>query len=353
MFDTIFTNTINDLVETFLSPQKRVFLGYLLCAALMAIVWLIFRKKQTFFNAVKTLSSKQIWWSQSSKSDYKIALINKLLMSLLSPFLLTQIVIASSIFYALHDLFPSRPSLFDTHLPWAVNIIFTTSYFLLDDFARFYIHRLMHKWPVLWAFHKVHHSATTLTPLTVFRTHPIEMIIFTLRSSFVQATCIAGFVFFAGDGADLMTILGANIFVFFFNLLGSNLRHSHIAIAYWKPLEKIFISPAQHQIHHSSAHEHRDKNFGVILSIWDELFGSFYHSINDQHLDFGLSNTKLNPDKNAHSLTDLYLEPFNDAFSSLIITSNAFIKKIKLITKKLSNRRPNEHNKPTDINLHL
>ena len=57
----------------------------------------------------------------------------------------------------------------------------------------------MHKWPILWALHKVHHSATVLTPMTVFRTHPLEGIIFSLRSSLTQAISISSFVFLFGD----------------------------------------------------------------------------------------------------------------------------------------------------------
>ena len=61
-------------------------------------------------------------------------------------------------------------------------------------------------------------------------------------------------------------------------MTGSNLRHSHINIKYWKWLEYIFISPAQHQLHHSIAQEHYDKNFGAALAIWDWLFGSLHLS---------------------------------------------------------------------------
>ena len=107
--------------------------------------------------------------------------------------------------------------------------------------------------PVLWAFHKVHHSATALNPLTVFRTHPIESIVFSLRGALVQGICIAVFVFFFGGQVQLVTVFGAGILNFLFNALGANLRHSHIPIGFWKPVEYVFISPAQHQIHHSTA----------------------------------------------------------------------------------------------------
>ena len=136
----------------------------------------------------------------------------------------------------------------------------------------------MHRIPILWALHKVHHSAETLNPITIYRTHPLEGIIFTLRASLSQGIAISTFFFLFGSKVDLFTILGANIFIFIFNVAGSNLRHSHIYIRYWRWLEYFLISPAQHQIHHSLEERHYDKNFGATLSIWDWVGGSLHHS---------------------------------------------------------------------------
>ena len=148
---------------------------------------------------------------------------------------------------------------------------FTVCHFLCDDLSKYLVHRALHRWPVLWAFHKVHHSATTLTPLTVYRTHPLEAVIFSLRGSAVQAVVVAVFIFFFGSAVDLFTVLGASVFLFAFNAAGSNLRHSHVRIGYGRRLERILMSPAQHQIHHSVEERHHDKNFGTVLSLWDWL----------------------------------------------------------------------------------
>ena len=67
-------------------------------------------------------------------------------------------------------------------------LIFTISFFIVDDFSKFLVHMLMHKIKFLWCFHKIHHSAEVLTPMTVFRTHPIEGIIFVLRNAISQGT---------------------------------------------------------------------------------------------------------------------------------------------------------------------
>ena len=167
----------------------------------------------------------------------------------------------------------------------------------------------MHKWHILWALHKVHHSATTLTPMTVFRTHPLEGVIFSFRGAITQAVTISSFIFLFGSNVDLFTVLGANIFTFLFNIFGSNLRHSHIGIKYWKWLEYIVISPAQHQVHHSVDKKHYDKNFGVAFAFWDWIFGSHHHSEDTDNLILGVDR---HTGDEAHSLRNLYLSPISE-----------------------------------------
>ena len=106
------------------------------------------------------------------------------------------------------------------------------------------------------------------------------------------------------------------IFVFIFNILGSNLRHSHVGIRYWKWVEYIFISPGQHQLHHSIDLRHYDKNFGVALAIWDLMFGSLAFSEKKEH-KFGL-NTKFGKKQN---LLHLYFYPFKSASHTFKLTS--------------------------------
>ena len=72
-------------------------------------------------------------------------------------------------------------------------------------------------------------------------------------------------------------------------------------------MEYIFISPAQHQLHHSIAKEHHDKNFGAALAVWDWLFGSLHHSVDFEILHLGI---KKNQKDESHDLKTLYLNPF-------------------------------------------
>lgn len=310
---------VSDLYQSFLiaftDPKKRVFWGYLLAALLLGFVYLKWRCALSSKQALGCILDKRIWWSQSSKADYAIFVINKCSLLLLAPLLVTQLTIATWIFHSLHEWVGERP-LFSLFWPeWAVMAVFTFCYFLLDDFSRFFVHKLLHEVPFLWAFHKVHHSARTLTPMTVFRTHPVESLLFSLRSTFVQAITIAVFVFVFGDKADLVTVLGATIFAFMFNVLGSNLRHSHIPLGYFKAIERWFISPAQHQIHHSTNPIHFDKNYGVVLSAWDRMSGTLVLSEKGQQLSFGLQKQEMAREQN---LIFLYLKPLQESVQSFL-----------------------------------
>ena len=266
---------MTDFFANFLNPEKRLFIGYLISAAFIAIVWLRMVQKKPLINIVSGFFDSKIWFSRSAIADYKLMLINQFFVKLLAPILIGQLALTIFIFENMH-LFFSRPS--ESFPVWMVMLIFTTVLLVVDDFSRYLLHRLMHRVPLLWRFHKAHHSATNLTPMTVFRTHPLEGLVFTLRSAITQGFVISTFVYFFGEGVDLYTILGANLFIFLFNVFGSNLRHSHIGIRYWKWLEYILISPAQHHLHHSISKRHYNKNYGATLAIWDWLFSSLHHS---------------------------------------------------------------------------
>ncbi len=264
------------------NPQKRIFWGYLLSSLVLAFLWLRLVKKTNLRSSARQIFDKQVWISRSALADYKVMLINTILMLLLSPRLLAKATVAYLFFDSMHVLFDGRPYI-STDIPqWTIAFSFTLSLFLLDDFARYWLHRWLHK----------------------------DKRQFSIRSALVQGVVTALFFFFFGNQVTLMMVLGASIFTFAFNLLGSNLRHSPVSICYWKPLECILMSPAQHHIHHSTAKKHIDKNFGVALSVWDWMFGSLFLSKAEEQLSFGLNGEQS---REHHSLKGLYIGPIHEA----------------------------------------
>ena len=328
VFESVITPFFDDLIVAFTDPKKRVFWGYLFLSLLIALAWIWWSSSEEKGRVLRDrLLNKSIWWSASARADYAIFLLNRLAFLFIAPFLLTQLAVAQWLFESLYDWIGHRPILGESWSDLQVMACFTLFYFLLDDFFRFYLHKLLHEVPWLWAFHKVHHSARTLTPITVFRAHPVEGILFTLRTALVQGISMALFIFFFGGRVDLITVLGASLFAFLFNVTGSNLRHSHIALGYGAFVERWLISPAQHQIHHSTNPVHFDKNYGVVLAIWDRLFGSLVYSKSGEVIEFGLQKQELPKEQN---LLHIYLQPFRECF-------NYFLSKIRKKEKSAIN----------------
>ena len=306
--------------------SKRVFFGYILSAAVIAIFWLMWQRSLNFLGALRWICQRKTWWSSSSRSDYQMMFINQPIMLLLSPLMLSKLALATALFYALTD-WVSRPLWPVNISTFWVSVIFTSCLFVVDDASRYYLHRLMHRWPVLWAFHRVHHTAESLTPFTVLRTHPIEGLLFGLRSALVQGLLIGVFVFIFADRVTLISLLGANVVTAVLNMLGSNLRHSPVPISYGKTLERWLISPAQHQIHHSQARQHWDKNFGAFISLWDRLGDTLEYGSNTQQLTYGLVGQK----PKEHQLSTLYWKPFKSFWSHLRRTKVRLISSINAI----------------------
>jgi len=311
--ETLFEQYLDQLVGPFLDPRKRVFFGYLISALLIAfcVQWFTIRIGNA--NIRSPLFSRKTWWSPSARLDYMIAALNQAVTVGLAGCLLTKLTVATLIFEAMHIWFDGRVSAGENMPDWVIASGFTVTLFLFDDIAKYLVHRALHRIPVLWCFHKVHHSAETLTPLTVYRTHPVEGIIFAFRATLVQGATIAAFFFFFGDRVELLTVLGVNIILFAFNAAGSNLRHSHVWISYGRHLERFLISPAQHQIHHSVDPRHIDKNYGAILALWDWIGGSLVLAGARETLQFGLQKET----QHKHNLRMAYLTPIVDALRSL------------------------------------
>lgn len=247
-------------------------------------------KSQLFFKQLKkSVFRKKYWWNRSTKVDYQIYFLNSLLkIFLFIPFLDFSFRISKTTISTLLNSNQHQTLSFSaTYLSLFAFSILT---FVFDDFLRFFHHYLMHKIPFLWKLHRTHHSAKILTPISLYRIHPLESAMSTLRNSLSTGVSIGFFIFLFNSQFSIMTIFGINLFGFLFNLLGSNLRHSHIPLSFGV-LEWVFISPKQHQIHHSSDPTHYDKNFGVSLTLWDGLIGSLLRSKQvTKQLRFGLKN---------------------------------------------------------------
>lgn len=250
---------------------------------------------------------REVWLHPSAKLDYRFILFDKVALGVLigigalfvSPHHLDAAVKGTH--WIAHDA--ARASL-------GIVIAYTIVLLFTEDFFRYWAHRWMHTSPLLWQFHKVHHSAEALIPLSELRNHPVNGIIDLTRGVIAVPLVTLGFLLVFPGKLTAISILGVNAGRFLFNIGGAHLRHSHVWLSFGPFWEKLVISPAQHQIHHSRAVEHRNLNFGSQFAIWDWLFGTLYLTEPQEHVEFGIDredNARL------RTIAQLYLVPFGDA----------------------------------------
>jgi sterol desaturase/sphingolipid hydroxylase (fatty acid hydroxylase superfamily) len=130
---------------------------------------------------------------------------------------------------------------------------------LVADFFGYWIHRIKHTSHFLWPFHAIHHSQERLTVMTNYRFHVIDETL--LR--------IGLFIPFQIVGTHLTMWITVD-FVGAWILL---LQHSEWNWTYG-PFGRLVVSPRFHQIHHSTAPEHQNRNYAMLFSVWDDLFGT-------------------------------------------------------------------------------
>ncbi|OHU87691.1 MULTISPECIES: sterol desaturase family protein [Pseudoalteromonas] len=298
-----------------LDANKRIYLPYLLSAVVMAVPVYFAAQlpKRSMRGFLQFLFPKNVWLCKSARLDYGLLVSNVLLKAaLFAPIVLTMVPVAIATTEILEWCF-GQP----LHLPWpesAVIAIFTLMLFIVDDLTRFLLHLLLHKVAFFWEFHKVHHSAKVLTPFTIYRSHPVESYLYACRMALTQGLVVGLGYHFFGTELSMYDILGANAFVFLFNIFGANLRHSHIRFTWGDWLEGWFISPAQHQIHHSDNPQHFDTNLGSALAIWDRMYGSLIKASAAPHISIGVGQYDAGHD----SLTAIYLKPFKQACLTLL-----------------------------------
>ncbi|MFA6195762.1 MAG: sterol desaturase family protein [Sulfurimonas sp.] len=300
------TNILEALNALF-EPNKRIYWLYIVSSALIALVYLRYFKE-----SARVHLSAKLWLHKSAVLDYKYFVLSFFLKTIfIVPivFGINEVSIFTYDFLLEQYGFVKVTALSYTQ----IMTLFTLTLFVVSDFTRYWLHRVMHTIPFLWEFHKVHHSAKVLTPITFYRVHPIENILFGMRYSLSTGVVSGVFIYLFGSMVGVVEILGVNALLFLFLLAGSNLRHSHIKVSYPLGIENIFISPLQHQLHHTT--KYFDKNYGGYLALWDKLFGSLQTSksvlASKEKLRFGVQT------KSFQTLSALLFTPFQNIFKGI------------------------------------
>ncbi|WP_193221965.1 sterol desaturase family protein [Amylibacter sp. SFDW26] len=296
--------SLYDIYVRFFGSSTVIAPEYILITLLIAFI--VYKSKAIQTGFWTWAVPKHIYTHSSTFLDIKLFFIGKFL----SIFgLLNKVVLTTFIASFLSGQFSSS----------LTSNIFTNPFiiagiiFLGSDFIAYWLHRIYHDSKLLWPIHSVHHSAEVLTPATTYRQHPFAIFISTFVQSVFYGSVQGIFLGLFATEFTTAEIFGINAFYFGFLILIHNFHHSHIWINFGPFWSKMFISPAQHQIHHSIAIEHHDKNFGEMLAIWDWIFGTLYIPLEEQKLTVGIADEagKKLPQKHTGVITVMIVPIFD------------------------------------------
>ena len=193
-------------------------------------------------------------------------------------------------------------------------LLFTLSMFLVYDLAYYLYHRLQHQLPILWELHKVHHSAEVMVGVTKDRIHPIDDLMNAWWDGLFGGVAFGIWLFFLAQPVEL-TLFGISAYVIRQNLIMMDfVRHTHMRLSYGRLLNRIFICPHYHQLHHSVDPRHHDRNFGLALCLWDRIFGTLMAPLPDERFTFGLEERES---VKYRSVTGLWIEPLRGIWALL------------------------------------
>jgi sterol desaturase/sphingolipid hydroxylase (fatty acid hydroxylase superfamily) len=144
--------------------------------------------------------------------------------------------------------------------PWWVQF---AVFLVLKDFLEYIVHNLLHRVPVLWEFHKLHHSIEELDWIGNMRFHWMEIVVY-------KSLTYLPLVMLGVNGSVILWIAIVT------TLIG-HLNHSNLNFIWLGPLRYVINSPRMHVWHHDVILRGEfGKNFGVVLCLWDWLFGTAY-----------------------------------------------------------------------------
>lgn len=161
-------------------------------------------------------------------------------------------------------------------------------FFIVLDFVQWFTHVLLHRYPVLWNFHKVHHSVKEMGFAAHLRYHWMENILYKPLKTF-GVMILGGF---EPEQAYIVHFIAISI---------GHFNHSNIKIT-WGPLKYILNNPVMHLYHHAHTlpKGKYGVNYGISLSLWDYIFKTDYIPEESGTIELGFSGEEKFPKDFVH-----------------------------------------------------
>jgi sterol desaturase/sphingolipid hydroxylase (fatty acid hydroxylase superfamily) len=159
---------------------------------------------------------------------------------------------------------------FQIHNAW----MYWITLVLMQDFLYWLLHTTGHYVRLFWAMHVTHHSSEHFNLTTGFRStvfEPLYRVFFYLPLAFM--------------GFTAMDIL----FAYLITQIYGNLVHTRTVGKLHPIVEYIFVTPSHHRVHHACNIRYLDKNMGMVLILWDRMFGTFQEELPEDKIKYGLT----------------------------------------------------------------
>jgi sterol desaturase/sphingolipid hydroxylase (fatty acid hydroxylase superfamily) len=309
----------NQLTNKLLSLGSVFSLTSLGCALCLAVGFLAFKRRRKnrrirLGTLARALFPRRITASPSHSADVGYFFFNVFVFGLVFGWaVLSYQVLTNAVIEGLVGAFgPTQPTFL---AGWPARILVTVSLFLAYELGYWIDHYLSHRIPILWEFHKVHHTAHVLTPLTIFRVHPVDGVVNANIIAITMAITNGVVNYALGEIAYQYAVTDRNLIFVLFVHAYLHLQHTHLWIPFTGVLGRVLASPAHHQVHHSTNPIHFNKNLGSCLSIWDWVFGTLHVPNKEpERLTFGIERADGSREDD-HAITSRLIGPVWRTFS--------------------------------------
>jgi sterol desaturase/sphingolipid hydroxylase (fatty acid hydroxylase superfamily) len=263
----------------FLGTEMTIRMAYFFAAFLILAFW-----EQKNQRVSLTQNKNERWLNNLSLGFFGFILIRAFL---------PLVGVSIAWFAAVHNL-----GLFNqVGVPYPVVLVLSV---LNLDWALYYQHRALHALPLLWKFHRVHHTDLDFDISTGVRFHFLETVFALLVKTLV--------IFILGCPPTAVLVFEI---IYMIALL---FNHSNVKLnaTLEKGLRCFIVTPDMHRIHHSNARAETNSDFGFIFSWWDRSFGTYraHPAAGYENMTLGLENYRGPVDA---QLPNLLLQPFMDA----------------------------------------
>jgi len=185
--------------------------------------------------------------------------------------------------------------------------------FILQDLAFYAEHRVDHSSRLFWAVHVTHHSSTEFNLSTGFRSSVLQPL--------YRFLYFIPIVFLGFQPIDIL-------FMFSMTQVYGILVHTQYINKMPAWFESVLVSPSHHRVHHASNVLYLDKNMGMVLIVWDKLFGTFQAEVEEEPVKFGITTQPKNPYHPIKSVTHEFVNIRHD-----FKKANGFSTKLKYVFK--------------------